>query len=643
MELSPYLLINKLVVKGIKSNYTAEFKEGLNIIWGDMDCGKSSILNLIDYCLGGSNSTLLYEEISAKGRTAQLEVDLNGTVCTFERTISDAKGAIKVYMCDIDESSNAFPMLMAGSSTQIMPDGWISDFILDSLGIAKVSIKESRYRDDASSDRLSFRDLMKLLYLKQTKVGADSLLNYGNNALFNKNVEVQKFVFNIHDNKIAALNQELALEASELNKIKTSYAAISKFLTDVKISTENISIDESLHLVESDLETLNESGVFLKRDYKFATELALSMAGEISELKETLAVKNKKIDRNLVKYKSFSSLKSTYQNDLENLKISKITRESISLDMLKDHKLSCPLCNSNIPMATKNLNTEVIEAEIKSIKNRVAGVQHILDKTWKQNQELEHEINHITDALKELSINFDRLNIENISALLKSIETIEKQKVELRVKIAQYKRDISINNKYHELSKRIESKESVVSRLKQSIKIAQEALVGLDNVIYKLSRVFKRYVKSSGLQNVRDVYLDKRFVPHFRGMSYYSHSSGGVRTITSILSFTTRLKFLLMTPGNLPTFLMIDTPGQNIGRNVRDDEDSEFSDPVVYDKIFKRLSSICSYAQRNERKCQIIVVDNDLPKFLREGHNFHLVKRYSKHSEVFEKGLINDY
>ncbi|MFM5466476.1 hypothetical protein ACET9D_01180 [Aeromonas veronii] len=354
-------------------------------------------------------------------------------------------------------------------------------------------------------------------------------------------------------------------------------------------------------------------------------------------------LKIKKIDRNLVKYKSFSSLKSTYQNDLENLKISKITRESISLDMLKDHKLSCPLCNSNIPMATKNLNAEVIEAEIKSIKNRVAGVQHILDKTWKQNQELEHEINYITDALKELSINFDRLNIENISALLKSIETIEKQKVELRVKIAQYKRDISINNKYHELSKRIESKESVVSRLKQSIKIAQEALVGLDNVIYKLSRVFKRYVKSSGLQNVRDVYLDKRFVPHFRGMSYYSHSSGGVRTITSILSFTTRLKFLLMTPGNLPTFLMIDTPGQNIGRNVRDDEDSEFSDPVVYDKIFKRLSSICSYAQRNERKCQIIVVDNDLPKFLREGHNFHLVKRYSKHSEVFEKGLINDY
>lgn len=643
MELSPYLLVNKLVVKGISSNYTAEFKEGLNIIWGDMDCGKSSILNLIDYCLGGSNSSLLYEEISARGRTAQLEVDLNGTTCTFERTISDASGAIKVFMCNIDESSSAFPMLMAGSSTQIMPDGWVSDFILDSLGIAKVSIKESRFRDDASSDRLSFRDLMKLLYLKQTKVGADSLLNYGNNPLFNKNVEVQKFVFNIHDNKIAELNQELGLEASELNKIKTSYVAISKFLVDVKISTENVSIDDELHSVESDLETLNKSGEILKRDYKFATDLALSMAGEISELKDILAAKNKKIEKNLVKYRSFSSLKSTYQNDLENLKISKITRESISLDMLKDHKLSCPLCQSNISITAKYLNNEVIDAEVKSIKNRVSGVQHILDSTWKQNQQLENETNAITNALKELSISFDKLNIDNISALLKSIEAIEKQKVELRVKIAQYKRDIAINNKYHDLSKRIESKESVVSRLKQSLKIAQEALVGLDTVVDKLSNIFREYVQDSGLQNVRDVYLDKKFVPHFRDMSYYNHSSGGVRTITSILSFTARLKFLLMTPGNLPTFLMIDTPGQNIGRNVRDDEDSEFSDPVVYDKIFKRFSYICNHAKQHERKCQIIVVDNDLPKFLKEGDNFHLVKRYSKHSEVFEKGLINDY
>lgn len=643
MEFSPYLIIRKLVVKGIDSNYEADFKEGLNIIWGDMDCGKSSILNLIDYCLGGKNASLLYEELSAKGRSALLEVDLNGEVCTFERSISDEQGAIRVFMCEISEVSSTFPMLMSGSPAQAMPDGWVSDFILDSLGIAKVSIKESRIRDDASSDRLSFRDLMKLLYLKQTKVGADSLLNFGNAALFNKNTEVQKFVFNIHDDKIAALTQDLATESSELNKLKSNQLAVSKFLADVKISMQEMSLDEKLQVVEADLDTLCESGESLKSDYQFATDLALSMAGEISSLKTQLNEKNRTLEDNLRKYKSFSSLKSTYLTDLECLKISKITRESVSADLLKNHKLSCPLCRSEVSLSTEYLKDDVIDAEIRSIKNRASGVQTMLDGIWDQNQTLEQEANKITEVLSGISVKFDTLNIENISALLKSIEAVEKQKVELRVLISEFKRDIAINNKYDDIAKKIEGKESVVSRLKLSIKIAQDALVGLDDIVKTLSGIFRFYIKNSGLQNTRDVYLDRKFIPHFRDMSYYNHSSGGVRTITSILSFAARLKFLLKQPGNLPTFLMVDTPGQNIGRNVRDDEDSEFSDPVVYDKIFKRFSSICKYAKKSNRKCQIIVVDNDLPKFLTEGKNFHLVKRFSKHSEKFEKGLINDY
>ncbi len=313
------------------------------------------------------------------------------------------------------------------------------------------------------------------------------------------------------------------------------------------------------------------------------------------------------------------------------------------MESLEKHKLSCPLCRSEISSATEYLDSNVIESEIKSIKNKMSGVQSVLDEMWSQNQEIEKDVKQITEALKSVSVDFDKLNIENISALLKSIETVEKQKVELRVKASQLKRDMAINNKYDDLAKIIGGKESLVSRLKLSIKIAQEALVGLDEVVNKISKQFRLYISRSGLQNVRNVYLDQKFIPHFRGLSYYNHSSGGVRTITSILSYVTRLKFLLTNSGNLPTFLMVDTPGQNIGRNVRDDEESEFSDPVVYDKIFKRFVLICNYAKRKERKCQIIVVDNDLPKFLVEGKNFHLVKRFSKHSETFEKGLINDY
>ena len=77
MTSSTYLLLERLVLKGVTKNYEATFSEGLNVIWGDMDTGKSSILNLIDYCFGGSNETLRYAEISANARVVYLQVDLN--------------------------------------------------------------------------------------------------------------------------------------------------------------------------------------------------------------------------------------------------------------------------------------------------------------------------------------------------------------------------------------------------------------------------------------------------------------------------------------------------------------------------------------------------------------------------------------
>jgi hypothetical protein len=106
--------------------------------------------------------------------------------------------------------------------------------------------------------------------------------------------------------------------------------------------------------------------------------------------------------------------------------------------------------------------------------------------------------------------------------------------------------------------------------------------------------------------------------------------------------FVTRLKYLLAKAGNLPTFLMIDTPGQNIGRHRAKDDTSEVSDPKLYENIFKQIVDVTTKAKLVGRKCQVIIVDNDMPDSLIDGENFHLVKRFSKQGGEFDKGLIND-
>ncbi|WP_154949839.1 AAA family ATPase [Klebsiella grimontii] len=643
-ENSPYIFVKKIVIHGVDTSYEATFENGINLIWGDMDCGKSSILNLIDYCLGGSNDTLTYGEILAKGRTAYLEVDLNGNVITFERPILDSLAPVKAYRVPYSLILTTYPMLLSADSQKSLPDGWISDFILDALGIPKVSIKESRYRDEANSDRLSFRDLMKLMYLKQTKVGADSLLNYGNPIVFNKNIEVQKFVYNIHDDKLASLNKELQMETQALHLLQASETAISKFLCDVNITTkaQNDS-DDLITSKELALSELEENAEKLKADYEFSSAVSLEMAREIVQMRSSVShLKSERLELEK-QHNNFSKLKNTYQSDLESLNISKLTRVSISNRNIIDTTLPCPLCSSEISLAAPQLTDSDLEAEIKSIKNRLAGVLVALENIWAKKINLLEQETDISKKLSSLTVDFDKFNIENISALLSSIEALERAKVEIKVSIASAKRDLAINNKYSDISKGIQDKNSVIFALKRNIKSVEDGLTGLDDVVSSLSGIFRKYISNSGLQNVHDVYVNKKFIPHFRDISYYNTTSGGVRTIMSIGGFVSRMEYLLSTAGNLPTFLMVDTPGQNIGRRGRKDDDSALSDPVLYNNIFKQFLWLVNKARAENRLFQIIVVDNDLPPVLEEGGDYHLVKRFSKNGGEFEKGLINDY
>lgn len=266
-----------------------------------------------------------------------------------------------------------------------------------------------------------------------------------------------------------------------------------------------------------------------------------------------------------------------------------------------------------------------------------------LENIWAKKINLLEQETDISKKLSSLTVDFDKFNIENISALLSSIEALERAKVEIKVSIASAKRDLAINNKYSDISKGIQDKNSVIFALKRNIKSVEDGLTGLDDVVSSLSGIFRKYISNSGLQNVHDVYVNKKFIPHFRDISYYNTTSGGVRTIMSIGGFVSRMEYLLSTAGNLPTFLMVDTPGQNIGRRGRKDDDSALSDPVLYNNIFKQFLGLVNKARAENRLFQIIVVDNDLPPVLEEGGDYHLVKRFSKNGGEFEKGLINDY
>lgn len=644
MEISPYLVVLRLIIQGAIKKYEARFDEGLNLVWGDMDSGKSSILNLIDYCLGGKNENLLYGEMKANGRIAFLEIDLNGNVFTFERDILSSNSPIRIYTGNYEERSSHFPLIVAVSpADDVAPDGWVSDFILDNLGIAKVSIKESRIREDSSSDRLSFRDLMKLMYLKQTRVGSDALLNFQSPAVFNKNVEIQKFVFNIYDDKLAGLQSELAKESSDYSELEKNEQFIKKFLSDVKIDVNKFGDvhDEAEHYEEK-LSELDEGLKELKDNFVLANDVGATISNAIKTMRAELLGLDTRINESDVRYANYAKLSNTYRFDLDALKLSKVSRSIVSVKNARNEQIPCPLCQTKIEINSPVIEDSDIEYQLKSLKNRDSGIQSILSDLRKTQKELISEKEALSRSLTEASRSFDENNLASISPLLTSIQAIEEARSQIKINLSEAERNVSIYNKFVDIGSKLEVKSLLIEKLRRAIKITKDGLIGLDSVIDELTALLNTHMQKSGLQNVHEVYVDKKFIAYFRAISYYNTSSGGVRTITSIALFVTRLQYLLKHACNLPTFLMIDTPGQNIGRYRSIDDNTEMSDPKLYENIFSQIVECLKLAADSGRKCQVIVVDNDLPDSLKEGENFHLVKRFSKQGGKFEKGLIND-
>jgi len=644
MELNPSLIINRLVLAGINGNYEANFKPGLNIVHGSMDSGKSTILHMINYCLGGSNKKILYDEVKSKVRSIFLELSLNGNIFTLERQLLEPKSAVKVYSSNFLERNDFFPQFMSADSTGNMPDGWLSDFLLENLGIAKVKIKESLTRADADEDRLSFRDLMKLMFLKQTDVGSDSLLDYKSPAVFIKNVAVQKFVYNSHDERLASLQTQRKTEAEILKQLRLSQQTLSKFLREVGVPLDESAFGEKIDHAKQQISDLDAAVQNLKQNFALNSQTSLELRKTINTLKTELDDKSKNINTVKKRITEFTKLKGTYRIELDNIQLSKLARPFLSKVPL-DKSISCPMCNSDLPIASEAIPLDEIDAVERSVKNKLSGLDASIKSSLEKIEALQNEYRETESLVSKHTQIFDTQNITSLSPIILMIETAEKAKVQAHVELSSLKKNLSIFRKFDETQAKINSKLSVISNLDQLIQNVEAGLTGLDDIISNLRTIFSKYMSSSGVQNTHGISYSNQFVPHFRNMSYYDHLSGGVRTVMSIGMFITRFIYSLKSTCNLPPFLMIDTPGQNIGRKKNEGDDNTVSDPAIYETIYAQLLSAIDLASSKDINCQIIVVDNDFPDILihhDSNERYHLVKKFQKNNPNFEKGLIHD-
>lgn len=656
MDLSQGLLLKNLILHGHRKDYRVPFHPGINIIYGDADTGKSSILRLVYYLLGGKQ-VKLDEEISSSVKYAVLEININGVPYCISRDIFNPARDVDVYSCEHSEISSSFPEKYKSSvSKGDDKNKSLSGFLLEALELPSVRLKQAPTKDSSETARLSFLDLFKFIYLDQDDVGSAHMLNIGNHVLETKNREVFKYIFNVLDSGISEIEVDIASKTQEKAKLSDHYSTISHFLSQTEFKSSE-DLDAEISNIDGFKVEVQDRLSDLNKRMTSDNELYEGLKDALNTINLNIEQQEEEKSKALRSIERFGRLLNDYQNDLEKIESSLSAKEFIGREV--QEKASCPVCETIIDVGDISDKFDIpsdarLKGEFTSIKRRSKDLKQLISDN-------RYDLDSANSLLAELYMEknkarqiMDEELANSISPYLAERDAIVKELAQLDERRERAVHSLRVRNKQAALSDQIGRLEAAAEKLKIKLDELKKDAPSLDAVLNDLGADVNNFIKKVKIKNHYGVGVDeKTFFPKVRDIEYRKINSGGLRTIVSIGYLASILSQKLRKDTNIPGLLMIDTVGKFLGKTPEEsDGDTNYSendvegvaDPEKYRNLFDALVSVAEEFDDKGKLCQIILVDNDMPRDVAyENKGFEIAHYRSNGINGLPIGLIDDW
>lgn len=647
---TPKLIVNHLILVGSRKNYEVNFKKGLNIIYGDSDTGKSSILNLINYCLGSSKVDF-YDEIEITGICCLLEVELRGEIYTIKRDIFKPNNEIEVYKCQHNEIDNFFPKYYSPNYVQTSEDGYFSDFLLSSMNIPIIKLKEAPSKVDSKMKRLSFRDVFKYNYLDQDKIGSKKI--FGDNPSYLVKLrETFKLMYNVLDSQILELEKVIGEKITLKSELEKKNKSVSSFLKeteidslkDLKIKLENIDVE--INTLVDELKNIDKEIIKDSSELDYLRKQIQVKESEISEISQDLSVNQQEIRQNI-------SLRNEYSNDIR--KVIATLEVIDKFPKIEDRHADCPVCEQSMSLSKlkehfTNSDSISIKGELNGLRRRKKEIEKIYDVLKESIESKECQIKTKATELEELRYLLDKQSINIVSPFINKRDALSNRLGNLESDRKNLKHFYKIRIQQSINDDEIKNLDDKISEHNETLKTLKENAPKLDDVFKDLGIKLKDFVNFVGVKNTQSVTISpKTYLPYIRNRDYEQITSGGVRTITSVGYFISIMLYASENSVNYPSFLMIDTIAKYIGKtkdkdlletDLKEDKAEGMNDSKKYENIYKYLIAL----NKSSNSFQIIIVDNDIPETMNNDLKPYIRKHFVVNSNTVgsEIGFIND-
>jgi len=582
------IVIRKIAFSGPSIVSELDFIDGLNLVYGASNTGKSFATKAIDYMLGGSRQLPDINERRPYER-AWLGLSTPGGDEILSRSLAGGNFAIRPGLTLLQEGSENVRVL--GAKHDHTEEANLSQFLLGQIGL-----RGKRIAVDANGKKrsLSFRDISRFCIVDETTIQSEgSPIQTGSPVTQTAERSAFKLL-------LTGIDDSAIVEVVDSRTFKSSTSAQIEMLDDMLAA-----VDAEIEDGFADPEGLKDQNDRLEATFAAAQAELDAAQGSIRDLLERkrrlgieVSIATARLDDIDLSLARFAQLDSVYVSDIQRLE----ALDEAGFLLTLGGGRNCPLCGATPDNQHHHVEVGDVErvraaaaAEAAKIARQRADLASTVAMLASDRQRLLDHLPTVRDGLQTTEVQLERLTPSATEARRAMSEIMEVRD--------QVKRGLALLDQRKSL---LERRADIAARKPASK--ADRPKIGIDGpTAHEFAQVVSQVLTAWNFPGERHVSFDEvsydlRIDGKLRG-----HNGKGVRAITHAAFKVALLIFCKERGLSHPGFLVLDTPlltyRDPIGDDTLTDEERLLAASSLKQHFFNHLASLTNVGQ-------FIVVEN---------------------------------
>ncbi|PKH40717.1 AAA domain-containing protein [Nocardioides alpinus] len=616
------LIIESLEVRTATHGKTYEFRTGVNAVTGPVGAGKSSMLELLKYGLGGSAKLMP----AVRDNVRVIKVKFRAGAEHWEFTRELRSNVVHVTDLTTQESLGLWATTNRQNVRKVGP------VLLESLGLpSDWRIPKSRKKPTDETVPVSFWDVHKYLYLDQNRIDTN-VIGHSDANLNNKRIAVFELIYGLANERTVELLTERGRRRGEASALRKSAGAIAGFMND-------LGDPDQAELAARKAGLRNE----LERSQQALAEARTAAQGGLvsAESLNVLGAARARLDdllaqRDALRASVEEARSVRAQLTLDEQRIKRTDAASMSLSGLDF--VQCPRCLQSLPDDRFDESHCHLCGQPQPSEDVAKPAASLLKVVREQRRETEMLAQEDEGTIEALSAQIELAELAVLAQLREASSTDDARPVPFIGNLEQAVGQVAQAEAAIQRLEDVEARWAMQTGLHKEADdldvlargmAVEEARIRLElsentTFLDELSALFNEILhdlRLPWLGEDRHGHVDPtNYLPIVDGESFDNLAVGGGRKTIVNLAYHLANLYMSLSEGDdmlLPTLLMVDSPRKNVGDGSLD--------KAVVESIYARLRTLQT---ASGNRFQIIFADNDMPADASNWVSEHIVLDY---------------